>query len=352
MTADWKQVRAMFEAACEVPEPDRTAWLDRHVLDGEVRAAVERLLRNVAPATFLEPPGAATLGVRVAPVFPPGQRLGPFLLGPVLGQGGMGVVYAAEQERPRRTVAVKVMRSPIDDPRARVRFEAEIEALARLQHPGIAQVHEAGIEPDGTCWFAMELLRDSRPLNAFEWPIGSGLDHRLATFARICDAVQHAHQRGVIHRDLKPANILVLPDGAIRVIDFGIARLRRADDATLTEAGQLLGTLAYMSPEQAAGGDIDVRTDVYGLGCVLYELLTGRRPFDLDGVPLTTACRVIAEQDPRPPSTLAAGLPREIDWILGQALRKEPRERYAGVAELAADIGRLLADEPVHAAPP
>jgi tetratricopeptide (TPR) repeat protein len=350
MSAAWHEVRAAFERALDVPQAQRGDWLDRELgHSGELRAAVDRLLQHSQDDDFLQPPAAAT---GLAPIAQgPGSRLGPFVLREVIGQGGMGVVHAAEQERPRRRVALKIMRGQLGDTRGRHRFEAEIEALARLQHPGIAQVHEAGIEPDGTCWFAMELLDGAVPLGRSAQS-GGDLRGRLALFVRIADAVQHAHQRGVIHRDLKPANILVLPDGTPKLIDFGIARVEQADGRERTEGGQLLGTLAYMSPEQVEGRAIDVRTDVYGLGAVLHELVTGKKPFALEDLSLAAACRTIVEREPSPPSTLVRDCPPELDWITARALRKEPAARYGSAAELAADVQRLLDDEPVLAAPP
>jgi tetratricopeptide (TPR) repeat protein/tRNA A-37 threonylcarbamoyl transferase component Bud32 len=353
MSAPWSQVRALFERALDVPPTERAAWLAQQAAgDTALHAAVERLLAHEGSATFLVPPSGTTLGVLPGPVLQPGARLGPFVLGDVLGQGGMGVVHRARQDRPQREVAVKVMRSPLDGARLRRRFEAEIEALARLQHPGIAQVFEAGVEADGTCWFAMELLAGAVPLAAHDAVGERPLPARLRTFLAIADAVQHAHQRGVIHRDLKPANILLLPDGGTKVIDFGIARVLQSRADARTDAGMLLGTLAYMSPEQVEGRDVDVRTDVYGLGVVLYELLCGCRPFELDGQPLTAAIRTIVEREPQPPSARRRQVPIELDWIVGKALRKEPAARYASVAEFAADVQRLLHDEPVLAAPP
>jgi eukaryotic-like serine/threonine-protein kinase len=353
MSPAWNEVRAAFERALEVPPAQRADWLDQQLgRTGELRAAVGRLLQHDRldqDDDFLQPPAAAAGPAPIAQG--PGSRLGPFVLGELLGQGGMGVVHIAEQERPRRRVALKIMRGQLGDTRGRHRFEAEIEALARLQHPGIAQVHEAGIEADGTCWFAMELLDGAVPLGRSAQS-GADLRERLVLFVRIVDAVQHAHQRGVIHRDLKPANILVLPDGTPKLIDFGIARVQQPDGQQRTEGGQLLGTLAYMSPEQVEGRAIDVRTDVYGLGAVLQELVTGQKPFALDDLSLAAACRTIVEREPVPPSSLVRDCPPELDWITARALRKEPAARYGSAAELAADVQRLLDDEPVLAAPP
>ena len=357
----WRRVRAVFEHCLELAPDERTSHLAQQLADDdEARAEVERLLAAEPLARdYLTPPGDATL----APLSPtaqlgprPGERIGAYELITVLGQGGMGTVYEAHQELPNRTVALKVMRQGLGSERARRRVLDEIEALARLQHPGIAQVFDAGTD-GGQPWFAMELLQAAQPITGFAAQHHLELRPRLELLLQVADAVQHAHQRGVIHRDLKPANILVDDGGRAKVIDFGIARTLAHDLSRLTaagtQAGELLGTLLYMSPEQLAGaGDTDVRSDVYGLGVVCYELLAGRRPFALEGLSLPDACRVIAEQDPPPLHRAAPHLPPELDWVVQRALRKEREARYGTVAEFATDLRRFLLHEPVAAAPP
>ena len=354
MTGDWQRIRALFERASELPAARRAAWLDAEAgATGEIRREVDRLLTAAqVGATFLEPPGDATLAAHTAP--PPAlpARLGPFQVLERIGSVGMGTVLRARQDHPQREVAVKVVHAGFGSARLRERFQAEIDVLARLQHPGIAPVFEAGVEADGTAWFAMELLHDAAPITTHAQRGALDVAERLACFRAVCDAVQHAHQRGVIHRDLKPANILATPDGTVKVIDFGIARVVDADHRQRTLAGELLGTLAYMSPEQVEGGETDVRTDVYGLGVVLYELLAERRPFELEGMPLTAACRAIVERDAPAVRRDRPSLPPELDWIVARALRKDPGERYASVADLAADVDRCRRHEPVLAAPP
>jgi tetratricopeptide (TPR) repeat protein/tRNA A-37 threonylcarbamoyl transferase component Bud32 len=292
-----------------------------------------------------------------------------------LGEGGMGVVYEAEQRDPRRIVALKVIRggASVDETQVRM-FQREVETLARLQHPDIGSIYESGRTEDGTPWFAMELVRGtdlaayiaSRPKRITP----DELRHRLRLLVRIAQAVHHAHQRGVIHRDLKPSNIIVtepapgssasagLPD--VKILDFGLARLTDEDVPAadmLTVTGAIKGTLPYMSPEQARGetGAIDVRTDVYALGVVLYEMLAGRRPHDVARASLLEAVRVICEEPPRPISTTYEGTRRldaDVETIVGKALQKEPERRYDGAAALADDVERYLASLPIAARPP
>lgn len=276
----------------------------------------------------------------------------------ILGEGGMGVVYLAEQDRPRRTVALKVIRPGLMTPAMLRRFEIEAQTLGRLQHPGIAQVFEAGtIDSSGLPqpYFAMEYV-EGPSLNQFAG------DHRLDTRARVhllirvCEAIQHAHQRGVIHRDLKSANILVGEDGQPKVLDFGVAKLTGHDkpQATLaTDPGQLVGTLPYMSPEQIAGApdDVDTRSDVYTLGVVLFELLTGSLPHEVSGQTVYDVSRTIVTRDAPRLSAVTPSLRGDLDIIVAKALAKERDHRYQSPAALADDLRRYLADEPIEARP-
>ncbi|MBD3237836.1 MAG: tetratricopeptide repeat protein [Candidatus Eisenbacteria bacterium] len=299
-----------------------------------------------------------------------------------LGEGGMGIVFEAEQQEPRRTVALKVIRggAAVDAYTAQL-FQREVATLARLRHPNIAAIYDAGCTAEGQRYFAMELVRGV-PLDAYvsARPIDprhrkAGLRERLELFLQICDAIHSAHQRGVIHRDLKPGNILVIDAPAtgegdlrsetrvrragpeVKILDFGLARIVDAEasgDSVVTMAGQISGTLGYMSPEQARGNpdEIDLRTDVYALGVVLFEVLTGERPYATDAPALPEAIRQISETPPRRPSALQPMLAGDLETILLKALEKEPARRYQSVLALAEDVERHLADQPILARPP
>jgi len=315
----------------------------------------------------------------------PGGRIGRYELLNVLGEGGMGIVYLAEQKEPiRRRVALKVIKPGMDSKRVIARFEAERQALALLDHPNIAQVYDAGTTDGGRPYFVMEYVQ-GLPITEYCDRHKLSIDDRLTLFQQVCDAVQHAHQKGIIHRDIKPSNILVTAerDKAIpKVIDFGVAKAISqplTERTLLTEDSQLLGTPEYMSPEQAdmASEDIDTRSDIYSLGVLLYVLLTGVMPFDpktfREGG-IEHIRQVIRESDPKTPSTrlsklgeeakklaesrrtevaaLAKCLHRELEWIPLKAMRKERSERYRSASELADDIENYLKGEPLIAGPP
>ncbi len=287
------------------------------------------------------------------------ERIGPYRLLEILGEGGMGRVYRAEQDRPRRAVALKVVRPERTTREALRRFEHEYYLLGKMHHPGIAQIYEAGsIEtPAGPRpFFAMELIH-GRPLTKFADDERLSSRARIALFLDVCDAVAHAHQRGIIHRDLKPGNILVEAPGRPKVLDFGLARLDDAEASVSlpsTLSGEILGTLSYMSPEQVAGAPdlIDVRTDVYSLGVILYELLAGRMPYELRGRGLFEAAKIIAEEEPSRLGSVDRAYRGDVETILGKALAKERSGRYETVAALAEDLRRHLADRPIAARRP
>jgi serine/threonine protein kinase/Tfp pilus assembly protein PilF len=310
------------------------------------------------------------------------DRIGGYRVLGRLGTGGMGVVYEAEQQDPRRTVALKVIRGGafVDDEQVRM-FQREVETLARLSHPNIGAIYESGRTADGQPYFAMELVRGAtldvylarRPA-----PSTPGeLEHRLRLFATIASAVHYAHQRGVIHRDLKPSNIVIAeatPSGdstaasaaaqpplpQVKILDFGLARVTDEDvvnASLMTEIGVIKGTLPYMSPEQARGdaAAIDVRTDVYALGILLYEMVCGRKPYDVDRAALLEAVRVICQEPPRPLGAQWSGrrpLDQDVETITGKALAKEPDRRYESAAALADDVYRFLGSQPILARPP
>jgi serine/threonine protein kinase/Tfp pilus assembly protein PilF len=304
-------------------------------------------------------------------------RIGDYRIVRQLGEGGMGVVYEAEQRHPRRAVALKVIRGGafVDESRVKM-FQREAETLARLKHPGIAAIYESGRTEDGQHFFAMELvrgetLRDYLRASAPEGRLTPArIRERLRVFLRICDAVGYAHQRGVIHRDLKPSNILVLrpttsipTDPApptIKILDFGLARITGADvemSTLVTELGKIRGTLPYMSPEQVRGNpdEIDLRTDVYSLGVILYQMLTGHLPHDVRTTAFHEGARRICEQPPRPLSMTwsATRRPdRDAETIVLKTLEKDPARRYQSVAALAEDVERYLGNQPILARPP
>jgi serine/threonine protein kinase len=287
----------------------------------------------------------------------PGTTIGRYRIVRLIGDGGMGAVYEAEQESPRRTVALKLVKPEFTSLELLRRFEQESRALGRLQHPGIAQIYEAGAADTGhgpQPYFAMEFIH-GKSLREYAGQHHLSARDRLELLARVCDAVHHAHQRGLIHRDLKPDNILVDESGQPKVLDFGVARVTDGDMQTTlwTGIGQLVGTLAYMSPEQVLDHplELDTRSDVYALGVVLYELLAKRMPYSI-GKTVLEAARAIREADPARLSSFDRSYRGDIETIAARALEKDKTLRYSSAAELAADIRRYLNDEPIVARPP
>jgi serine/threonine protein kinase len=378
MTSErYARVREVFLAACERDGAEREELLARECAQDErLRGEVERLLAHLGRAgDFLEEPALPLSVPQVqarAAELP--ARIGPFALGQRIGAGGFGEVYEAVQLEPlRRRVALKLLKPGMDSEAVLARFAVEREALARMDHPAIAKVLDAGASSSGRPWIAMELV-EGVPITDFCVRERLPLRERLELFVQVCQALQHAHHKGIVHRDVKPSNVLIARlDGrpSPKVIDFGVAKAigEAAGGSLLTLTGQVIGTPAYMSPEQAAGDprDVDTRSDVYSLGVLLYELLAGVPPFDperLRTAGIVEVVRILREEEPPLPSRRVAGLapadrgllPRELrgdlDWIAMRALEKDRERRYATPSELAADLERHLADEPVSAGPP
>jgi len=377
--------QSLFVEALEKQDPaERAAFLDQMCAgDPALRQRLERLLqRHEQDDSFLKSPTAAWAGIAEMIRERPGTVIGPYKLLQQIGEGGMGIVFMAEQEQPvRRKVALKIIKPGMDSRQVVARFEAERQALAMMDHQNIARVLDAGATDTGRPYFVMELVYGV-PITKYCDDNHLTIRERLELFVPVCKALQHAHQKGIIHRDIKPSNILVcLYDGqpVPKVIDFGVAKAveqRLTERTMFTQYGQIIGTFEYMSPEQAEMSQlgVDTRSDIYSLGVMLYELLTGSTPFErLREAGLSEMLRTIKEDEPPRPSArlsstqeaakiassrrtepvkLAKLVRGELDWIVMKALEKDRSRRYETANGLARDIQRYLADEPVEACPP
>ena len=389
MRQDARNADTIFAQAIELASPEeRAAFLENACAnDPELRREVEKLVDDYFRAgEFLERPVAHIVGTVDQPLTDGrGSRIGPYKLLQKLGEGGMGTVWVAEQTEPvKRRVALKVIKPGMDSTQVLRRFEAERQALALMDHTHIAKVFDAGTTAEGRPYFVMELVKGV-PITKYCDELHLPIRERLELFVPVCQAIQHAHQKGIIHRDVKPSNVLVaIQDGKpiAKVIDFGVAKAlhqRLTEESVYTEIGQMVGTLEYMSPEQAELSvlDIDTRADIYALGAVLYELLTGSTPVDrkrLHNAAFAEMLRMIKEEEPPKPSTrltqskeslvslavqrrtepakLAKAVRGELDWIVMKCLEKDRTRRYDTANSLARDVERYLHDEPVEACPP
>ncbi len=369
----------LFVRGVDIPVEEREAWLDAECgEDAPLRARVATLLRADDSMSTWTPL------VEIPRTLAPGDMISDrYRISGTLGEGGFGVVFAAEQLSPvRRQVAIKLIKPGMDSHAVIQRFEVERQALARLDHPGVARIYDGGVARDGRPFFVMEFV-DGRSITDHCTAHRLPLHSRLRLFVDVCDAVQHAHANGVMHRDLKPSNIIVAADdetgrGTPKIIDFGIAKALGdplTDASVVTRDGGFVGTPAYMSPEQATGRGVDIRSDVYSLGVVLYELLTGVTPLDaerLKSASVAEVQRLIKDVDPARPSVrvasdeasqisaetwttrrlLESALRRDLDWVIMKCLEKDADRRYGTVAEVGREIRRFLNREPLQAGPP
>lgn len=373
--ARWDQVQEVFHAAADLPATEREAYLDRAcagdaslaeevrsllAADAQGRTPLDQDLADVAHQVL---EGRLPVGLR-------GTRFGAYRIKDVLGEGGMGVVYLAERDDLQSLAAIKILRDAWLSPARRERFASEQRTLAQLNHPSIARLYDANELDDGTPWFVMEYV-NGVPLTEYCRQHRSTIEERLKLFRAVCEAVQHAHSHAVIHRDLKPSNILVTEEGAVKLLDFGIAKHVEPSDAAAdqTRTGLRLMTPAYAAPEQIRGERVGLHTDVYSLGIILYELLTGRLPFDISNRTPMEAETIIAGHEPVRPSAVArAAATRagaepppqgvvsraawaDLDVLCLAAMHRDPTRRYRTVEALVRDVDHFLAGEPLDARP-
>ena len=363
--ARWERMQSLFHGAADLPAPERPAFLQAECGDDPaLLAEVLSLLAEDARGESLLDRDVAQVAHQVlegsTPPPMPLEKFGPYRITDVLGEGGMGVVYLARRDDLGSLAAIKILRDAWLSPARRDRFASEQRTLAQLHYPAIAQLYDADILPDGTPWFVMEYV-EGLPLTEYCSARGTSLQGRLRLVRAVCEAVQHAHRHAVIHRDLKPSNILVKSDGTVKLLDFGIAKQLENLDTPVdqTQTGLRLMTPAYAAPEQFRAGRIGIHTDIYSLGVILYELLTGRMPFDLSNRTPSEAATLIAEREPEKPSAAARTTAfarsasraswADLDVLCLTAMQKDPQRRYRTVEALMRDIDHYLAGEPLEA---
>src|SRR5947207_12792283 len=361
--ARWEQIQALFHEVADLPDPAQRASLEAQCAeDPTLMTEMLSISEQDVRCDSLLDRDAAHVAAEVldgrTPPAPLDQTFGPYRLKEALGQGGMGVVYLAEREDLGSVAAIKILRDAWLSPDRRERFASEQRTLAQLNHPAIARLYDASTLPDGTPWFVMEYV-EGVPLTKFCEEHASAMPQRLRLFRAVCEAVEHAHRHLIVHRDLKPSNILVKPDGSVKLLDFGMAKqldsLERPVERTRT--GLRLMTPAYAAPEQFLGEPVGIHTDIYTLGVVLYELLTGRLPFHLANRTPSEAETAVVEQRPERPSAAAKekSVSRrawaDLDVLCLTAMHIEPQRRYRTVEALIRDIDQYLAGEPLEARP-
>ena len=373
----WQQVRAVLDAALELP-PDRRAGYVALACgsDAELRAEVDQMLNAAARSEdFLSRPASELASSLIASEagasLAPGDHIGPYRIVRTAGQGGMGTVYLAEREdQYRKRVALKVVRSGMENAETHWRFVAERQILANMEHPAIARLLDGGVTGDGHPYFVMEFV-DGVPIDRYCDTGRLGVEQRLALFVRVCEAVRYAHRKLIVHRDLKPSNILITEEGEVRLLDFGIAKLLTPESKDAPRTAVRVLTPEYASPEQIEGEPVSPASDVYSLGVMLYRLLTGRHPYDIAGRTAQDVVRAVLQTIPDTPSAsvsrmdvtsaeattarattperLRRRLAGDLDAIMLKALEKSPERRYASAEAMLDDVVRHMDRRPISA---
>lgn len=354
----WVDVRKLFEASLELPEDKRAEFLEESDATREVKALAHTLLRSSQQdLSGFQPPTPPPSGSPASPILDldAGVQVGAYVVARHIGSGGMADVYEASQDRPARKVALKILRGDLSD-KATARFEFEAEILGRLRHPAIAQVYDLGETQIGTRerpFIAMEYVDGAQDVVSYANGHNLSLPQRLDLFLTLAEAIQYGHEQGVLHRDIKPSNLLVSKEGMAKVIDYGIARAEFSEDLEHTMTGEVFGTLGYLAPERLLGkSSADTRSEVYAMGVVLFQLLTGSMPVDLKGRSLAKAVDRLEGREPQRASKVKPGIPEGLDWVCAKALAIDKARRYGSVSDLVSDLKRFLRGQGVHAGAP